>query len=41
VLSLFVITIAACEAAVGLAIIIVMFRTRRTINVDDVNALKY
>ena len=41
VLSLFVITIAACEAAVGLAIIIVMFRTRRSINVDDANILKY
>lgn len=41
VMSLFAITIAACEAAVGLAIIIVLFRSRKTINVDDANILKY
>ncbi len=41
VMSLFIITIAACEAAVGLAIIIVLFRSRRSINVDDANILKY
>jgi NADH-quinone oxidoreductase subunit K len=41
VMSLFIITIAACEAAVGLAIIIVLFRSKKAINVDDVSALKY
>ncbi len=41
VMSLFVITIAAAEAAVGLAIIIVLFRSRKTINVDDVDLLKH
>jgi len=32
--------VAAAEAAVGLAIIIAIFRTRRTLNVDQVNLLK-
>jgi NADH-quinone oxidoreductase subunit K len=41
VMALFVITVAAAEAAVGLGIIIVLYRSRRTINVDDVNILKY
>ena len=41
VMSLFIITIAACEAAVGLAIIIVLFRSKKAINVDEVSALKY
>jgi NADH:ubiquinone oxidoreductase subunit K len=41
VMALFIITIAAAEAAVGLAIIIVLFRSRRSINIDDVNILKY
>ena len=41
VVALFIITIAAAEAAVGLAIIIVLFRSRRTINIDEVNILKY
>jgi NADH-quinone oxidoreductase subunit K len=36
----FVITVAAAEAAVGLAIIIAVFRARRTINVDEITALK-
>jgi len=41
VLSLFVITIAAAEAAIGLAIIVVLFRRRATTNVDALNLLKW
>ena len=37
----FVIVVAAAEAAVGLAIIIVVFRNRQTLNVDDLEAMKY
>jgi len=36
----FVMVVAAAEAAVGLAIIIAVFRTRETLNVDQVNVLK-
>ena len=36
----FVMTVAAAEAAVGLAIIIAVYRTRETLNVDQVNLLK-
>lgn len=36
----FVMVVAAAEAAVGLAIIIAVFRTRATLNVDSVNLLK-
>jgi NADH-quinone oxidoreductase subunit K len=36
----FVMVVAAAEAAVGLAIIIAVFRTRETLNVDQVNLLK-
>ena len=36
----FVMVVAAAEAAVGLAIIIAIFRTRQTLNVDQVNLLK-
>jgi NADH-quinone oxidoreductase subunit K len=36
----FVMVVAAAEAAVGLAIIIAVFRTRETLNVDKVNLLK-
>jgi NADH-quinone oxidoreductase subunit K len=32
--------VAAAEAAVGLAIVVSVFRTRRTVSLDDVNALK-
>ena len=35
----FILTVAAAEAAIGLAILIVLFRNRRTINVDDLNRL--
>ena len=36
----FILTVAAAEAAIGLAILIVLFRSRRTINVQDLNVLK-
>lgn len=36
----FVMVVAAAEAAVGLAIIIAVYRTRETLNVDKVNLLK-
>jgi NADH-quinone oxidoreductase subunit K len=36
----FVMVVAAAEAAVGLAIIIAIYRTRETLNVDRVNLLK-
>ncbi|MCG6975222.1 MAG: NADH-quinone oxidoreductase subunit NuoK [Acidiferrobacterales bacterium] len=36
----FILTVAAAESAIGLAILIVLFRNRRTINVDDLDALK-
>jgi NADH-quinone oxidoreductase subunit K len=32
--------VAAAEAAVGLAIIIAIFRTRQTLNVDQINLMK-
>ncbi len=35
----FILTVAAAEAAIGLAILIVLFRNRNTINVDDLNRL--
>ena len=36
----FILTVAAAEAAIGLAILIVLFRTRRTIDVQDLDVLK-
>ena len=36
----FVMVVAAAEAAVGLAIIIAIFRTRQTLNIDQVNLMK-
>jgi NADH-quinone oxidoreductase subunit K len=36
----FVLTIAAAESAIGLAILVVLFRERRTINVEDLDTLK-
>ena len=38
---LFVIAVAASEAAVGLAIVIALFRLRETTDVDDVNLMKW
>lgn len=36
----FILTVAAAEAAIGLAILVVLFRNKRTINVDDLNEMK-
>jgi NADH-quinone oxidoreductase subunit K len=36
----FILTVAAAEAAIGLAILVVLFRTRQTINVVDLDVLK-
>jgi NADH-quinone oxidoreductase subunit K len=36
----FILTVAAAESAIGLAILVVLFRNRRTINVADLNLLK-
>lgn len=37
----FIMTVAAAEAVVGLAIIIALFRNKATINVDDINIMKW
>jgi len=36
-----VMTVAAAEAAVGLAIIVMIFRNRESVNVDDLNIMKW
>lgn len=36
----FILTVAAAESAIGLAILVVLFRARRTINVAELNELK-
>jgi len=36
----FILTVAAAEAAIGLAILVVLFRNRQSINVDEINRLK-
>ena len=36
----FILTVAAAEAAIGLAILVVLFRNRHTINVEDLDSLK-
>lgn len=41
VFAIFVIAVAACEAAVGLAILIALNRDRTMMNVDEVNLLKW
>ena len=41
VMALFVMTVAAAEVVVGLAIIMSIFRSRRSASVDDANLLKY
>jgi len=40
VFTLFVLTVAAAEAAIGLAIVVVYYRNRGTIAVDEINVLK-
>src|SRR5512136_2062215 len=39
--AFFVIAVAAAEAAVGLAIFVLLYRSRETINVDEINLLKW
>jgi len=41
VMAFFVMVVAACEVVVGLAIIMSIFRSRRSASIDDVNLLKY
>jgi NADH-quinone oxidoreductase subunit K len=41
VFAIFVITVAAAEAAVGLGIVIAFFRNKETVNVDEVDLLKF
>ena len=41
IFALFVITVAAAEAAVGLAIVIALFRRRRTTDVDDASLMRW
>ena len=41
VLALFVIALAAAEAAVGLAIVVAVFRLKKSVNVEDLNSLKW
>lgn len=40
IFALFILTVAAAEAAIGLAIIVVYFRNRGSIAVDDINLMK-
>jgi len=40
VFALFVLTVAAAEAAIGLAILVTFYRNRGSIAVDDINSLK-
>ncbi|WP_281805548.1 NADH-quinone oxidoreductase subunit NuoK [Methylocystis echinoides] len=40
VFALFVLTVAAAEAAIGLAILVAFYRNRGTIAVEDINSLK-
>jgi NADH:ubiquinone oxidoreductase subunit K len=41
IFTLFVITVAAAEVGIGLAIVILIFRNRETINVDEMNLLRW
>src|SRR4051812_7375968 len=41
VLVFFIITVAAAEVAVGLAIIVALYRARRTTHVEDISSLKF
>lgn len=40
IFSLFTITVAAAEAAVGLAILMALYRNRKTVNVDEMDTMK-
>ena len=41
IFSLFILTVAAAEAAIGLAILVVYFRNRGSIAVEDINVMKW
>ncbi len=41
ILVFFVITVAAAEVAIGLALIIALFRNKPTINIDEINIMKW
>ena len=41
IVVIFVIAVAAAEAAVGLAIIMAMYRTKKTVNADEMNLMKW
>jgi len=41
VFAVFIITVAAAEAAVGLAIVIAVYRDRKTISVDEIDLMKW
>jgi NADH-quinone oxidoreductase subunit K len=41
IFSFFVMVVAAAEAAVGLAIILTVFRNRRTLEIDEISSMKY
>ncbi|WP_442596870.1 NADH-quinone oxidoreductase subunit NuoK [Neobacillus sp. D3-1R] len=41
IFALFAITVAAAEAAVGLAILIALYRNRKTVNIDEMDQLKH
>ena len=41
IFSFFVMVVAAAEAAVGLAIILTVFKSRRTLEIDEVSSMKY
>jgi NADH-quinone oxidoreductase subunit K len=41
VLVFFVMTVAAAEVAVGLALIVAIYRTKKSINIDDLHTFKY
>jgi NADH-quinone oxidoreductase subunit K len=41
IFAFFVMVVAAAEAAVGLAIILTVFKNRETLNVDEVDSMKY
>jgi len=40
IIVFFILTVAAAESAIGLAILVVLFRNLKTINVDDLDSLK-
>jgi len=41
VFSIFTMTVAAAEGGIGLAIIIALFRNKKTLNIDEINLMKW